>query len=413
MGLFTRFQGAENCYSIQAGGFGIIRRRMDTLLTFCEEDGRRSFPMIIDGICRFASTKRWHVENITSRDRTMEIGRLLDFWKPIGCIAEISPVSTLPIKAFRGVPVVFLNRSPLETDGKASVVEMDHAACVKLAVEELLRGKPAMLGYTPYLIPSRTWNIARQDAFAKMLSERGVPFSLFAPRSKAKRIPRIDFIRQMRSWLKSLPKPCGILAANDETASVVIAACSLEGFKVPQDVSVIGVDDDSTICMNAETSLSSIRPNFTKGAYMAAKLIDRAIRHPDWRGRHVVYPPEGITRRDSTRFVLRHDPEVAAAIDLIQAKACTGLGADEVRRRFTCSRRSADERFRAATRQSILEMIHSVRLSRMQELLSNPDQGLNAIANLCGYASQNAACKFFRLKTGMTMSDWRQKHVGI
>ena len=115
--------------------------------------------MIIDGICRFASTKRWHVENITSRDKTMEIGRLLDFWKPIGCIAEISPVSTLPIKAFRGVPVVFLNRSPLETDGKASVVEMDHAACVKLAVEELLRGKPAMLGYTPYLIPSRTWNI--------------------------------------------------------------------------------------------------------------------------------------------------------------------------------------------------------------------------------------------------------------
>ena len=369
--------------------------------------------MIIDGICRFASTKRWHVENITSRDKTMEIGRLLDFWKPIGCIAETGPVSTLPIEAFKGVPVVFLNRSPMGTDENASVVEMDHAACVKLAVDELLRGKPALLGYTPFLIPSRTWNIARQDAFAKMLSEQGIPFSLFAPRSKAKRIPRIDFIRQMRLWLKDLPKPCGILAANDETATVVIAACSMEGLKVPQDVSVIGIDDDSTICMNANKSLSSVRPNFSKGAYMAAKLLDRAIRHQDWQGRHVVYPPEGITRRESTRFMLRHDAEVAAAIGLIQAKACTGLGADEVRRMFTCSRRSADARFRAATRQSILEMIHAVRLARMQELLSNPAQGLNAIANLCGYASQNAACKFFRLKTGMTMSDWRRKLVGL
>ena len=386
---------------------------MDTVLTFCEEDGRRSFPMIIDGICRFASTKRWHVENITSRDKTLQIGRLLDFWKPIGCIVEISPVSKLPIAAFGDVPVVFLNRSPMESGANASVVEMDHAACVKLAVAELLRGNPKLLGYTPYLIPSRQWSIARQEAFSKMLSERGVPFSLFATRSKANRIPRIDFIRQMRSWLRGLPRPCGVLAANDETASVVIAACSMEGFKVPQDVSVIGIDDDSTICMNAETSLSSVRPNFAKGSYMAAKLLDRAIRHPDWRGMHVVYPPEGVTRRESTWFVLRHDPEVAAAIDLIQTKACTGLGADDVRRTFSCSRRTADERFRAATRQSMLEMIHSVRLARMQELLSNPIQGLSAIANLCGYSSQNAACKFFRLKTGMTMSAWRRKHVGL
>lgn len=390
----------------------IMHNHMDIVLTFCEEDGRRSFPLILDGICQFASTRKWHIENISSRDKSMGIGRLLDFWKPIGCIVELSPFSTLPTEAFKDVPVVFLNRCPLENDGNASVVEMDHDACVKLAAAELLRGNQVQLGFVPFLIPSRPWSIARQDAFAKHLSERGLPFSLFTPRSKAKHIQRIDFIRQMRSWLKGLPKPCGILAANDDTASVVITACSMEGFKVPQDVSIIGIDDDSTICLNSDISLSSVRPNFAKGAYMAAKLLDRAIRHPNWQGRHVVYPPEGVTRRKSTRFVLRHDPEAEAAIDLIQAKACTGLGADDVRRTFSCSRRSADARFRAAARQSILEMIHSVRLARMQELLSNPIQGMNAIANLCGYASQNAACKFFRLKTGMTMSAWRRKHVG-
>ena len=78
---------------------------------------------------------------------------------------------------------------------------------------------------------------------------------------------------------------------------------------------------------------------------------------------------------------------------------------------FSCSRRAADERFRAATRQSILEAIHAVRLARMKELLANPAQTLAAIANLCGYSSQNAACKFFRLKTGMTMTGWRLHHL--
>ena len=98
--------------------------------------------------------------------------------------------------------------------------------------------------------------------------------------------------------------------------------------------------------------------------------------------------------------------------NMIRSKACTGLTSREVHRMFSCSRRSADERFRAATHLSILEAIHEERLSRMQELLLNPSQYLGAIANLCGYASQNAACKFFRIKTGMTMSAWRRRHLG-
>lgn len=186
----------------------------------------------------------------------------------------------------------------------------------------------------------------------------------------------------------------------------------MEGLAVPQEVSVIGIDDDPVLCMNSDPQLSSVRPNFANGAYMAAKLLDRAIRHPKWEGKHVVYPPEGITRRDSTRFFLRKDSEVAAALRLIHAKACTGLTANQVHETFSCSRRAADERFRAATGKSILEAIHEARLARMQELLSNPAQELSAIANLCGYFSQNAACKFFRIKTGMTMSAWRRRHLG-
>lgn len=390
----------------------MIRTSMNIVLTFCEGDGRRSFPLILDGICRFARMRKWHVENVTSRDTRMSVARLMDFWRPIGCIVESNRALALAPKMFGSTPVVFLNHEPSAVRGDVSVVGMDHEECVRLAAAELFASNPAQLGYVPFLIPSRPWNVARRKAFENRCAEKSTPFSVFSPRGETTHIQRVPFIRQLRAWLKSLKRPCGILAANDYVAAAVVIACSMEGIRIPQDVSVIGIDDDATICENSHPSISSVRPSFTKSAYMAAELLDRAIRHPDWRGRHVVCPPEGVTRRESTHFLLRADAEVAAAMDMIRSKACTGLTSDDVHGMFSCSRRSADERFRAATRLSILEAIHKERLSRMQELLSNPLQALSAIANLCGYASQNAACKFFRLKTGMTMTAWRRRHLG-
>ena len=383
---------------------------MDIVLTFCEEDGRRSFPMIMDGVCRFARTRKWHVENITFRDRQMRIDRLLGFWKPIGCIVESSPEETLPRKAFGRIPVVFFNHEAPATGASASIVGMDHPADVELAISELSKGDPVHFGFVPYLNPSRPWCRLRENAFRKHFDPARSGFSVFHPACRSKRLPRINFIRQLRPWLRSIPKPCGILAANDETASVVVTACSMEGIAVPTDVAVIGIDDDPVFCCNSDPEISSVRPNFTQGAYMAAKLLDRAIRHPSWPGKHVVYPPLGVSRRDSTRSHVRADLTVDSALDLIRAKACSGLTAATVCKTFPCTRRKADERFRAFTGKSILEAIQEERLQHMKDLLSKPAQALDSIANLCGYSSRNAACKFFRIKTGLTMSAWRKKH---
>ena len=173
-------------------------------------------------------------------------------------------MTNLTPDVFGGTPLVFLNHEPSENKKHVSVVEMDNAACVNLAINELLDGKPAQLGYVPFLIPSRPWNITRQTSFVTSLTERNMPFLVFRPRSSARRIQRSNLLRQLRAWLKALPKPCGILAANDETASVVAVACSMEELAVPQEVSVIGIDDDPVICMNSDPQLSSVRPNFAK-----------------------------------------------------------------------------------------------------------------------------------------------------
>ena len=120
-----------------------------------------------------------------------------------------------------------------------------------------------------------------------------------------------------------------------------------------------------------------------------------------------MYGPLRVVRRASTRVLARHDAEVAAALEMIEANACTGLTAAKVVRLFPCSRVYAEMRFRKATGQSILEAIQAVRLERAKELLRNPNQQLKSIADFCGFKSQNALCKFFLKKTGKTMSAWR------
>ena len=124
----------------------------------------------------------------------------------------------------------------------------------------------------------------------------------------------------------------------------------------------------------------------------------------------MLYGPLRVVRRASTLITGESGiGKSEAALELIQKEACAGLTAGRVTSLFACSRVYAEMRFRRATGQSILEAIQAVRLERAKELLRNPDQQIKAIADFCGFKSQNALCKFFRKKTGMTMSAWRDE----
>ena len=178
---------------------------------------------------------------------------------------------------------------------------------------------------------------------------------------------------------------------------------------VPYDLSVIGVDNYVNICEKTSPTLTSVEPDFRRAGASAAMLVmEIAQTQRRFSGeRRRLYGPLRVVRRASTRILTRDDAEVSSALELIEKKACAGLSAAEVVRLFPCSRVYAEMRFRKATGQSILEAIQTMRLERAKELLRNPTQQLKTIADFCGFKSQNALCKFFRKKTGKTMSAWR------
>lgn len=364
----------------------------------------------LNGMQRFAATRRWHIENITVQEQAENIRNLLDFWHPIGCIVEGGDENRMTRAMFGNCPVVYINHKESAADAGASVVQFDGNACAELALEELSLTGCAHYAFVHPTFRHRFWSSVRGDAFVRLCAAKRLPCSVFDPGQKD--IRRTEFIRRLRPWLVKLPRSCGVFAANDEVASAVAAACSLEGIQIPKDVSIIGVDNDEMVCRNSTPELSSVRPNFEQGGYLAAELLERAIRFPRRKGSHVLYPPTDVVRRGSTRVFTRKYPEVNTALELIRQKACAGLTAAEALKTFSCSRRLADQRFREVTGRSVLEAIQDVRLAKIQELIAKPRQSLELLAGFCGYESQNSLRKFFKARTGMTLSEWRKKHFG-
>ena len=380
---------------------------MKTLLYF-HPHGSTSWGLVVDGVKDIAAKAGWHVQEVNVRPTHKNLEALRRFWNPVGVIVDAGAgVNELSSDDLRHFPVVFIDHDPATLPRNALSVCHDSAATAALAAKELLSTGFVHFAYVPFH-EKRFWDDERESAFKNAIELNGKQCSVFRA-GKASSADSVSHLRRLREFVASLPKPCGVFAANDRTAENVLTVARMLNLSMPHDLSVIGVDNYANVCENTSPTLTSVEPDFRRAGVSAAMMVLEAAQS---NGRFAgekkrVYGPLRVVRRASTRVLARHDAEVASALDMIEANACTGLTAAQVVKTFPCSRVYAEMRFRRATGQSILEAIQSVRLERAKELLRNPDQQIKAIADFCGFKSQNSLCKFFLKKTGMTMSAWR------
>lgn len=175
---------------------------------------------------------------------------------------------------------------------------------------------------------------------------------------------------------------------------------------IPDDVSIVGVDNDEELCEGLKPSLTSVLLDFFAAGQIAAQTLNsmmanRTVKNLD------AYPPLCIIRRESTRRFTRPDKIAAMALERIRREACSGLAAIDVIKMFPCSRKTAELRFRAATGNSILHEIRTVRLETAKKLLRGERLRLDRVADLCGYKSLPSFSNFFRAETGQSPSAWR------
>ena len=392
---------------------------MKTILFF-ESAFCQTNQMQQDGARRYARAAGWQLRTIeygrAARDRVGESGvkgredirRLIAFWKADGCIVDCgNEPTTLKASDFKGVPVVFLDRHPDTIEPGTVCVSSDSESVASSAAHVLLGLGFNDYAYVGWLEPV-TWSEERGERFAEIVNLNGKAFHLF-PKSARKLSDRC-LHTMLLSWVKSLPRPCGILAANDYVAQIVLEACAQLRIAVPDEIAVVGVDNEVLICENTCPTLTSVMPDNDHAGYMAAEMLDGMIRGERQGSR--TFGVLTVVRRQSTCRYRRSDMRVLAAVESIRRKACEGLTARAVIAEMGCSRRLAEIRFREVTGHSILDEITEVRLANARMLLRDPRKTVEIVAARCGYNSAVALRKAFLSHTGETLSAWRKRQRG-
>lgn len=363
--------------------------------------------VLIDGIARFARREKWRMQVVETVRTGCNPQRAVQAIMPDGVIAYCAPPSGVPFRlANRSVPVVHVN--PGKAGRGMTAVCHDSTGTGVLAAREFLRLGLANFAYIGWETPFR-WSEKRGEAFAAEIMACGRTCSMFGggwcrndPRKARAEIGR---------WLASLHRPCGVFAANDETAAMVIAAALGAGLAVPDDIAVIGVDDDVGVCENAPVTITSIRPDFAVGGTLAAELLAARIASPGLPAETRQYGDAEIVRRSSTRLLGGRGRNVSALLEYIRLNACSGIGVDDVVRLTKLSRRSVEVIFRETVGRSVLEEIHRVRLDAACALLRNPRIAIGSIASRTGYFSENFLARLFKREKGMTMREWRNREL--
>ena len=301
-----------------------------------------------------------------------------------------------------GVPSVFIY--PLLRSGSAHASEPssrnaatgcvfnDPETIASMAARELLLAGCTAFAYVPASI-DEPWNTERGEAFARDIGLTGKPFFAFDP----KRGP-------LGRFLLSLPKPCGVFAANDIAGEKVLDACAVAAIPVPQDVAVVGVDDFAYICENTSPTLSSVAQDSLSEGRAAAVMLAEWMERPDRPPPSRYVAARRLVRRASSHNV--RDRRVASALELIRLHACDPeFGPLDAVREMDVSRSLACRRFRLVTGRTIIGEIHAVRIERAKDLLMQgrpPDM----VAADCGYASIDDFRRVFRRLVGTTPRRW-------
>lgn len=361
----------------------------------------------VTGACRAAHERGWSVLrfDIESHDQIRE---RLRYWQPDGCIVDAVAAdrSILREQAFAKIPTVFIDCDPQFICKSISCITQDPVAIAEMAARELIRHPMKTFAYAAW--PDRPfWSETRGSAFARAMKRHGIVVRVF--RSDEKPRNRKSVEKSLAEWLRTLLPPIGIFSSADPMSEQVLGAAKSIGLSVPDNIMIIGVDDDAFFCDNTRPTLSSITTDFEAAGRLSVELLEKLIANPHRKPVQIKLSHVQMTTRSSSRRADKHDRQVSSALDLIREQAVSGLSSCDVLEKFNCSRRLAEQRFKAITGRTILDEIHAVQVEHAKKLIAHPFQKLSAIPQLCGHSTAPSFQKLFKRIVGVTMSEFRHQ----
>lgn len=377
---------------------------MDTVLVFRTGE-YETWLEKLGGIADCARERDWSLQVVDARHGRIDLARLVRFWHPCGAIVDASgDTSGLRFEAFGNLPTVLM--TPQRTlDGFASVTSDSKALARIAAVELLARDNQAYLFVDwPCTV---AWAQSKRTAFVDILALHGHDLTVFRPTAREMR-DRPALITRLSRHLAALPRPIGVFAVTDALGAATLDAAQRAHLSVPEDLMVVGVDDDTAICENCKPPLSSVRPSFRELGFTAGNLLQRLLTQTDAPPQQPLeVPPFGLVRRASSAVLRRADPIANRATELIRTRVAEGLVPADVLALFPGSPRLAELRFKAATGLSVRAALLQAKLDRAKGYLKGGRLSIAAIANFCGWESDLAFRKAFKAHVGLTPTAYR------
>lgn len=361
---------------------------------------------LLSGIVRFMRMQdEWSVF-LEQRDLWKQPPAWLNNWHGDGIISRATTPRLLNAISETGVPLVEVT----DRHGESSLpqVRSDDAAIGRMGAEHLLERGFQRFGFCGF--KSEAWSIRREKAFLECV-EAGTNFvcarynSVWHGRGARSWENEQQCISE---WLKEITPPFAVMACNDVRGQQVIDACSKLNLVVPEQVAVVGVDNDELLCRVCSPPLSSVIPNAQTVGYRAAEMLSQLMRGhaPGERKQQIL--PLGVATRQSTDVVAIDDRDIATALHYIREHACLGITVDQVVRNSSVSRSTLERQLRKTLGRSPQEEIRHVQIKRVRELLMNTDLSAERIAGMCGFEHPEYLHVVFKRISGMTIGEFRR-----
>jgi len=311
-----------------------------------------------------------------------------------------------------GIPSVILGGyEPNKPIPRWHRVRSDSDAIGTLAAEHLLGCGFRNFAYCGY--NKLIWSEERGACYAKRIKKAGFETIFYQPPLRKTKGRLLYEPNAIADWLKSLPRPLGLFACNDDRAQNVLEACKIVNLEVPEEIAVIGVDDDRLVCEVSEPELSSIQLNNERAGYEAAELLSKLMKGKKLPHQEIVVEPTGIVIRKSTDQLAIEDPDVADAVRFIREHAMEVIQVSDVVEQVPMSRRSLERSFRSLLNRSVFEEIKRIHVDQFSKMLLETNMTISQIAWCLGHPDSQNISRYFREAKGMSPGAYRKKHGRI
>ena len=328
-------------------------------------------------------------------------------WHGDGILARIDDSPTARAVRRTGLPTVDL-RGTVPRTGLPLVV-LDNPVVVRLAFEHLADCGFKQFGFCGLPPKQNIWMDLRRDLFQRLTRAADRACHVFQPKVRKRAGSWEEEQEEIAAWLVRLPKPIGIMACNDDRGQQVLDACRRAKLLVPDQVAVIGVDNDEVLCNLSSPPLSSVDINSQQLGYEAAALLDRMMAGETPPKEPLRLAPRVVVPRESTNVLATEDRELAIVLRFIREHACDGLRLKELAKQTSLSRREIERRIRKLLGRSPKEEMIRVQMEMAERLLVETEGTMTVIAKKCGFSQPRYFNQVFHARIGLPPGAYRKK----